>query len=91
MTNPTARGAIRTRYYGPTNTKGSRFIATNGKNRVTMAYDYALNTTENHAAAAQAFLKRHNCFESRLVKDALCFDNDYFWTWDITGPRKEAA
>jgi hypothetical protein len=89
--NLTGHGAIRSRYYGPTDTRGSRFIATNGEKRVTVPYDYAVSTIENHAAAAQAFLDKHNCFESRLVGDAFYYDNDYFWTWEITGPRKGAA
>ena len=88
MTIPTARSAIRTRYHGPTNTRGSRFIATDGKNRVTVPYDYGLDSTENHSAAAQAFLDKHNPFETKLVANGLCFDNDYYWTWKVTGPRK---
>jgi hypothetical protein len=88
MTASTAKSAIRTRYHGPTNTKGSRFIATNGENRVTVSYDYGLDPTENHSAAAQAFLDKHNPFETKLVPNALCFDNDFYWTWKVTGPRK---
>jgi hypothetical protein len=88
MTNPTARSAIRTRYHGPTDTRGSRFIATDGENRITVSYDYSLDHIENHAATAQAFLDKHNPFETKLVTNALCFDNDYYWTWEVTGPRK---
>ena len=90
MTNPTARSAIRTRYHGPTDTRGSRFIATGGESRVTVTvpYDYGLDPTENHSAAAQAFLDKHNPFETKLVANGLCFDNDYYWTWKVTGPRK---
>ena len=89
MANPTAQSAIRTRYHGPTDTRGSRFIATNGKNRVTVTYDYHLDPTENHSAAAQAFLDKHNPFGTKLVANALCFDNDFYWTWKVTGPRKK--
>jgi hypothetical protein len=88
MTNPTARSAIRTRYHGPTDTRGSRFIATGGESRLTVPYDHGLNPTENHCIAAQAFLDKHNPFETKLVANALCFNNDYYWTWEVTGPLK---
>lgn len=83
----TARNSIRTRYSGAS----SSITATCNGQRVRVGYDYALDATDNHAAAAQTFLNRHNVFQTELVTDALSFDNDYFWTWDITGPRKEAA
>jgi hypothetical protein len=44
--------AIRTQYKGPTNTKGSRIIATSYKCRSVMAYDYALDLDDNHERAA---------------------------------------
>ena len=47
--------AIVTIYHGPTEHKGSRIIADAGmKRRATVNYDPALNSDENHAAAAQA-------------------------------------
>jgi hypothetical protein len=47
--------AIITKYHGPGNVKGSRFIATSGSGlRVVVSYDYALDVEENHRAAAQA-------------------------------------
>jgi hypothetical protein len=89
MTNSTARSAIRTRYHGPTNTRGSRFIATDGVNRITVPYNYDTDKTENHCIAAQAFLDKHNPYETKLNTNALCFDNDFYWTWKITGPCKK--
>ena len=88
MTTPTAQSAIRTRYHGPTNTRGSRFVATDGENRVTVPYDYSCGSTENHCIAAHAFLVKYNPYETKLVTNALCFDNAFYWTWEITGPRK---
>lgn len=45
--------AIETRYIGPTNTRGSRLVATaEGGNRVTLSYDYELNSDQNHEMAA---------------------------------------
>ena len=46
--------AIRTKFAGPTNTRGSRIIATSHYGRTVFAYDYALSAGENHAAAAAA-------------------------------------
>ena len=84
---PTARNAIRTRYSGTSSTVAA---TANGK-RIRVGYDHALDATANHAAAAQAYLDEHNEFETKLVPNGLCFDNDYFWTWSITGPRKAVA
>ena len=46
--------AITTRYHGPTNYKGSRVIARAQAGSITMQWDDALNSDENHRAAAQA-------------------------------------
>jgi len=47
--------AIVTKYYGPTDSKGSRIVATENGKRVTVGYDSGLNSEDNHAAAAEAF------------------------------------
>ena len=47
--------SIITRYLGPTDCRGTRIVADAGKGaRLTMPYDHALNTNENHAEAAKA-------------------------------------
>lgn len=46
--------AIRTQYKGPTDTRGSRIVATSHYGRTTFSYDHALSAGENHAAAAAA-------------------------------------
>ena len=46
--------AIRTKFAGPTNTRGSRIIATSHYGRTVTSYDYALSAGENHVAAAAA-------------------------------------
>jgi len=47
--------AIQTKFHGPTNTKGSRYSASDGDgNRVILSANYALNPDENHKAAALA-------------------------------------
>ena len=57
--------AIITQYSGPTNSRGSRFKATAEGGRgtpltVTVPYDYALNSSENHAAVARALAEKYN-------------------------------
>jgi len=44
--------AIRTQYKGPTNTRGSRIIATSYKRRTVMPYDHELDIDANHERAA---------------------------------------
>ena len=46
--------AIRTKFAGPTDTRGSRIIATSRAGRTVMPYRYELSAGENHAAAAAA-------------------------------------
>lgn len=46
--------AITTRYIGPTNTRGSRVKATAAAGSVTLHWDCALNSENNHARAAKA-------------------------------------
>jgi hypothetical protein len=50
--------AIVTRYHGPTNHKGARVSARAEAGRVVLPWDYALNTDDNHKAAAQALADR---------------------------------
>lgn len=50
--------AITTKYHGPTNTRGSRISATANGHRVTIPYDYSLNTEALHAAAAVALCRK---------------------------------
>ncbi len=47
------RQAIETRYLGPTNHRGARVKATAQAGSVTIAWDDALDTDENHDAAAR--------------------------------------
>lgn len=45
--------AIRTQYKGPTNTRGSRILATSHDGRTVMPYDHALSLEDNHRRAAE--------------------------------------
>ena len=46
--------AIITKFHGPTNHLGSRVSANCYRSRIIIGWDYALNTSENHAAAARS-------------------------------------
>lgn len=51
--------AISTRYHGPTNTLGSRITADDGDgNRLTVNYNHALDSTDAHAEAACALIRK---------------------------------
>lgn len=48
------RQAIITKYHGPTNVRGSRVSAKAWAGRVILSWDHALNSQDNHIAAAKA-------------------------------------
>ena len=73
---------IRTRYHGPTSTKGSRFSAQCEAGRIYVPYDHALNLDENHAAAAKALLKKLNWNGDYAGG---CFEHDYYWSPIVRG------
>lgn len=55
---PSVRQAIVTKYFGPTNSRGSRIKASADAGTVYVPYDYALNVEENHAAAARKLAEK---------------------------------
>ena len=80
--------AIRTRYHGPTNTRGSSFSAQCEGGRVVVPYDYALNTDENHLKAARALCAKLGWHD---VTEGGVFQNDYYWHAVPRAPREEVA
>jgi hypothetical protein len=50
--------AIITKYIGPTNFKGSRVKASAQAGSITIGWDCALDTEENHTAAAKALMAK---------------------------------
>jgi hypothetical protein len=50
--------AIVTKYVGPSNVRGSRIIAKAAAGRVIVDYDDALNSNENHIAAAKKLAEK---------------------------------
>lgn len=68
--------AIRTRYYGPTNTRGSRIVAKCEAGTLSMPYDYSLDADQNHAKAAQLLVDRLQWGD---VYHGGTFENDFYW------------
>lgn len=73
---------IRTRYLGPTNTRGARIRATNGARSVTIPYPYQLSREDAHAEAALTLhdkLHPHDegRFEYAVTRDEA--DNGYIF------------
>lgn len=78
---PSHRVAIHTRYYGPTNTRGSRIGVThNGGKRIYVPWDYALNSEENHAQAVAAYLDRMG-WDGRWMTGASADSMGYVAVW----------
>ena len=75
---------IVTRYLGPTDTKGSRIVATHKRDsettwRKVISWDHSLDSSENHQAAAQALLHSWP-YGTDLEIVARGHDNEaYFW------------
>ena len=64
---------ITTTYKGPTNAKGSRVMAKSWLKNKAVSWNHALNTEENHKAAAQALVDELN--DDRVKKGY----DDYQW------------
>lgn len=69
--------AVRVRYAGPTDYKGSRWIVSGPHGRITVGYDHALNTEENILNAAVAYRDRH-CPNARLPESILEIDSGVY-------------
>ncbi len=59
--------AIETKYLGPTNTRGSRIVATCNGNRITISYPYELSGVDVHKAAAIALSEKMGWSTDNLV------------------------
>ena len=74
--------AIRTKYHGPTNTKGSRISAQCEAGRICVHYDHALNIEGNHKAACDA-LRAKLGWDSEYYKPMVggSFDGAMYWVF----------
>jgi len=63
--------AIKTKYHGPTNFRGSRICASDGdRNRVYIGVNNELDSEDNHVNAAKALCKKMN-WHGNLVRGSL--------------------
>ena len=75
--------AIRTRYYGATNSRGSRIQAKCEARTIYLPYDHALNLDGNHRAACEAlmhamgWIPEHGAHYENRVGGV--FAHDYYW------------
>lgn len=71
--------AIRTRYFGPSNVKGSRIQAKCDAKTIYVPYDHALDIQGNHDAARQALVEALGWNGPHYMPMVSgCFDNDYY-------------
>ena len=75
--------AIRTRYYGPSDVRGSRIQAKCEARTIYLPYDHALNLDGNHKAACEALMtvmewtpERSSVYTARVGG---VFGHDYYW------------
>jgi hypothetical protein len=70
--------AIRTKYYGATNFRGSRIVASDGdKNSISISYPHELNADEAHELVAYLLMQKMN-WPNQLIGGG--FKNDMYWT-----------
>jgi len=80
--------AIVTKYFGPTNSKGSRVKATCDAGSVTVGWDYALGDSGNYDAAAIKLAKKFGWTGSMLRGTLPSGDRVYVFEG---GPRVEVS
>lgn len=73
--------AIKTKYHGPTNSKGSRISASCEAGRIYMPYNHALGLYENHATAAALLIEKLGWGAHQYVGGQ--FEHDYYWCADM--------
>lgn len=72
------RQAIQTKYHGPTDARGSRVSARCEAGRITVPWDHALNSCQNHESACLALLQKLQ-WSGTYVGGCLP-DGSYVWT-----------
>jgi hypothetical protein len=78
--------AIKTKYHGPGNVKGSRISATDEDgNRIILSYDHALNAEENHKAAALALISKMKWDRSKGYKGIIGGSLKACYVWVFIG------
>lgn len=83
MPKPTRwyRQAIAVRFYGPTNSRGSRYTATAQAGRMTVNANYDLNNEENHRAAALALCAKFGWNKTEELFGGVLKDGTYVFVF----------
>lgn len=68
--------AIETKFHGPTNSRGSRVSAKASAGRVTLSWNHALNSEDNHRAAARALAEKFK-WKGEWVGGGMANDRGY--------------
>jgi hypothetical protein len=76
--------AIKTKYSGPTNFKGSKITASCGAGKAHLSYDYSLNIDENHRAACKALLHKLN-WNTEHYSEMVGGQHGDAWYWVFNG------
>jgi hypothetical protein len=78
--------AIVTKFLGPTNTRGSRVKAflPSGLS-VTLSWDHALNSQENHHKAAKACVQKHIVSGAEYLAEKAPFVRETFSAYGLNG------
>lgn len=72
--------AIQTRFLGPTDRRGARIKARAAAGSVILDWDHALDTFENHAAAALALASKYGWTKQIELVGGGLFDGSYVFT-----------
>jgi hypothetical protein len=76
--------AIKTRYFGPTNSRGSRITAkSSGGSQHTVGYNGSLSTERNHDHAAWMLCQKEGWTDHDLVRGCIGPD-EYCYTFDVS-------
>lgn len=83
--------AIRTRYHGPTNTRGSRISAQAEAGRIYLGYDDSKNPSDNHKSACEALRAKLGWVAPYYQPMyAGVFDGDTYWVFLSDRPEEVA-
>ena len=72
--------AIVTKYFGPSNVRGSRIKATASAGSVTIGYDHSLNIEDVHLKAAQALADKLG-WKGKMVQGGMPDGNGYVFVF----------
>ena len=77
--------AIRVRYLGPTNFRGGRLVATDGRRTITVPYEYGDDAVEK-LAAARLFVSQQYPHAPPLCATPAQFKGDEFYHFEPKHP-----